>query len=238
MAGFDRIDRPGEWRPVCTHFEAKSRLAEMACARTGPMSAPPSVAPSLEGGPCAKARRLPGHRGGRDDALLDSLREQGPHARSGPPSATARSSSTRSSPRRSCPSGWSDEQDGGRYRLERRDDDALFGHAVGPALVEALAAPADASCAGGPAATTAASWRSRSGRRRRATRSSACGRASSPRSSSRTACSSAARSSTRPTARGARVSSSSPSSAARPRAPASARRWAPARAPRPASTSR
>jgi sulfhydrogenase subunit beta (sulfur reductase) len=30
------------------------------------------------------------------------------------------------------PKGWSDEQDGGRYRLTRRDDDALFGYAVGP----------------------------------------------------------------------------------------------------------
>ena len=30
------------------------------------------------------------------------------------------------------PKGWSDEQDGGHYRLTRRDDDALFGYAVGP----------------------------------------------------------------------------------------------------------
>jgi formate hydrogenlyase subunit 6/NADH:ubiquinone oxidoreductase subunit I len=30
------------------------------------------------------------------------------------------------------PSGWTDEQDGGRYRLKRRTDDALFGYAVGP----------------------------------------------------------------------------------------------------------
>lgn len=30
------------------------------------------------------------------------------------------------------PQGWTDEQDGGRYRLRRRDDDALFGYAVGP----------------------------------------------------------------------------------------------------------
>ena len=30
------------------------------------------------------------------------------------------------------PRGWTDEQDGGRYRLTRRDDDALFGYAVGP----------------------------------------------------------------------------------------------------------
>ena len=30
------------------------------------------------------------------------------------------------------PRGWTDEQDGGRYRLARRDDDALFGYSVGP----------------------------------------------------------------------------------------------------------
>jgi ferredoxin len=30
------------------------------------------------------------------------------------------------------PKGWSDEQDGGRYRLVQRNDDALFGYAVGP----------------------------------------------------------------------------------------------------------
>ncbi len=30
------------------------------------------------------------------------------------------------------PAGWTDEQDGGRYRIVRRNDDALFGYAVGP----------------------------------------------------------------------------------------------------------
>ena len=30
------------------------------------------------------------------------------------------------------PVGWTDEQDQGRYRLRRRDDEALFGYAVGP----------------------------------------------------------------------------------------------------------
>jgi ferredoxin len=30
------------------------------------------------------------------------------------------------------PAGWTDEQDGGRYRLRRRDDAAVFGYAVGP----------------------------------------------------------------------------------------------------------
>jgi ferredoxin len=30
------------------------------------------------------------------------------------------------------PAGWTDEQDAGRYRLRRREDEALFGYAVGP----------------------------------------------------------------------------------------------------------
>jgi ferredoxin len=30
------------------------------------------------------------------------------------------------------PEGWTDEQDGGHYRIHRRDDDALFGYTVGP----------------------------------------------------------------------------------------------------------
>ncbi|HLG22984.1 MAG TPA: 4Fe-4S dicluster domain-containing protein [Candidatus Manganitrophaceae bacterium] len=30
------------------------------------------------------------------------------------------------------PIGWTDEQDGGTYRLKKRDDEALFGYAVGP----------------------------------------------------------------------------------------------------------
>ncbi|MDE2183253.1 MAG: 4Fe-4S dicluster domain-containing protein [Alphaproteobacteria bacterium] len=30
------------------------------------------------------------------------------------------------------PAGWTDEQEGGRYRLKRREDAALFGYAVGP----------------------------------------------------------------------------------------------------------
>ena len=30
------------------------------------------------------------------------------------------------------PIGWTDEQEGGTYRLKKRADDALFGYAVGP----------------------------------------------------------------------------------------------------------
>ena len=41
------------------------------------------------------------------------------------------------------PIGWTDEQDGGRYRLERRDDEALFGYAVGPHSFKKYQLPAE-----------------------------------------------------------------------------------------------
>jgi sulfhydrogenase subunit beta (sulfur reductase) len=41
------------------------------------------------------------------------------------------------------PVGWTDEQDGGRYRLRRRDDSALFGYAVGPHSWKAFQLPAE-----------------------------------------------------------------------------------------------
>ena len=43
------------------------------------------------------------------------------------------------------PIGWTDEQDGGRYRLRRRDDEALFGYAVGPESWKQYQLPADVS---------------------------------------------------------------------------------------------
>lgn len=39
------------------------------------------------------------------------------------------------------PKGWSDEQEGGYYRLVHRNDEALFGFAVGPAFVEEVLHP-------------------------------------------------------------------------------------------------
>ena len=59
------------------------------------------------------------------------------------PSATGRSSTTRSSCTADLPIGWTDEQDGGRYRLARRDDEALFGYAVGPHSWKKYQLPAD-----------------------------------------------------------------------------------------------
>jgi sulfhydrogenase subunit beta (sulfur reductase) len=41
------------------------------------------------------------------------------------------------------PVGWTDEQDAGRYRLKRRDDEALFGYAVGPQSWKQYQLPAE-----------------------------------------------------------------------------------------------
>ena len=43
------------------------------------------------------------------------------------------------------PVGWTDEQDGGHYRLRRRDDEALFGYAVGPHSWKQYQLPAQVS---------------------------------------------------------------------------------------------
>ena len=45
---------------------------------------------------------------------------------------TGRSCTRSSSPADELPIGWTDRQDGGTYRLERRNDEARFGYAVGP----------------------------------------------------------------------------------------------------------
>lgn len=41
------------------------------------------------------------------------------------------------------PAGWTDRQDGGTYRLERRDDDALFGYASSPQSWKAFLNPSE-----------------------------------------------------------------------------------------------
>ena len=134
--------------------------------------------------------------------------------------------------------GWADEQDGGTYRLRRRDDDAVFGHNVGPQLAQGLPVPAPARAV----ACTA-------GRRRRSSRWSR--RAEPPRYAffGVRACDIAAvgdpgpgvhrrplrrRATTRP---GAATRSSSRSTAASRGARASACRWTPVRRPSRASTS-
>ena len=41
------------------------------------------------------------------------------------------------------PAGWTDEQEPGRYRLKRREDNAFFGYAVGPQSWKNYLHPAD-----------------------------------------------------------------------------------------------
>jgi sulfhydrogenase subunit beta (sulfur reductase) len=65
------------------------------------------------------------------NALLDALRERGyrivgPTVRDG---AIVLDEIERAA---DLPVGWTDEHEGGRYRLRRREDAALFGHATGP----------------------------------------------------------------------------------------------------------
>ncbi len=65
------------------------------------------------------------------DQLLHALRQRGftpvgPTVRQGAIVYEALESTA------DLPAGWTDVQEGGSYRLERRDDDALFGHNVGP----------------------------------------------------------------------------------------------------------
>jgi hypothetical protein len=65
------------------------------------------------------------------DALLDALARRG-YTIIGP---TVREQAIIYDEIRSVedlPVGWTDEQDAGRYRLSRREDEALFGYAVGP----------------------------------------------------------------------------------------------------------
>jgi ferredoxin len=64
------------------------------------------------------------------DALLDVLRERG-HTLLGPTVRDGAIVLDEIGAAKDLPVGWTDEQDGGRYRLRRREDDALFGYAVG-----------------------------------------------------------------------------------------------------------
>ena len=108
------------------------------------------------------------------------------------------------------PAGWTDEQDGGRYRLARRDDDALFGYAVGPHSWKKFLHPpvlrlwhAERNADGVQVDAGARSPPS-------ASPSSACAPASCMRSPSRTGSSSAEPTSIRTIGRGAKALSSSP----------------------------
>ncbi len=65
------------------------------------------------------------------DALLGALRERG-HTLLGPTVRGGAIVIAEIGGAADLPAGWTDEQEGGRYRLRRRDDAAVFGCAVGP----------------------------------------------------------------------------------------------------------
>src|SRR5512133_3885342 len=65
------------------------------------------------------------------DALLAALRERG-YTTIGPTIRDQAIVYDEISSTEDLPAGWTDEQDGGTYRLHRRDDEALFGYVVGP----------------------------------------------------------------------------------------------------------
>jgi sulfhydrogenase subunit beta (sulfur reductase) len=65
------------------------------------------------------------------DTLVGALRERG-HTLVGPTVRDGAIVLAEIGGAADLPAGWGDEQEGGRYRLRRRDDAALFGYAVGP----------------------------------------------------------------------------------------------------------
>lgn len=65
------------------------------------------------------------------DALLSSLHRRG-HTLIGPSVRGTAIVWSEIASAADLPAGWTDEQERGRYRLKRRDDQALFGYAVGP----------------------------------------------------------------------------------------------------------
>ena len=101
------------------------------------------------------------------EALVGALRGAAT-AWSGRRCATARSSTTRSTRPPTCRSAGPTSRTAARYRLERRDDEALLRLRGRPALVEAVPAPAAAAALAGAAATATARSRSSEEPRRRA----------------------------------------------------------------------
>jgi formate hydrogenlyase subunit 6/NADH:ubiquinone oxidoreductase subunit I len=65
------------------------------------------------------------------DVLLGALRERG-HTLVGPTVRDGAIVLGEIEAASDLPAGWTDEQEGGRYRLKRREDAAFFGYAVGP----------------------------------------------------------------------------------------------------------
>src|SRR5271165_2011484 len=65
------------------------------------------------------------------DALVDVLRDRG-YTVLGPTVKSRAIVHAELGSADDLPAGWTDEQDGGSYRLVRRDDDALFAYNAGP----------------------------------------------------------------------------------------------------------
>ena len=87
------------------------------------------------------------------------------------------------------PIGWGDEQDGGTYRLRRREDEAVFGYAVGPQSWKQFRTLPGCGCGELGAGRTVMALRSpRSPPMHLGTRSSACVRASCTQSRFRIRC--------------------------------------------------
>ena len=82
------------------------------------------------------------------DGLLGALRRRG-YRTVGPVLRDAAIVYDEISRSADLPAGWTDDQDGGTYRVERRYDEALFGYAVGPHILEALPASAGADAVQG-----------------------------------------------------------------------------------------
>ena len=74
--------------------------------------------------------------------LLDALRDEG-WSVVGPTIREAAIVYDRVTSVTDLPAGWTDVQEPGRYRLERRQDEALFGYAVGPHSWKRFLHPAD-----------------------------------------------------------------------------------------------
>ena len=126
-------------------------------------------------------------------SLVDALLAEG-YTVIGP---TARSGAIVNAPIRSIdelPRGWGDEQDAARYRLRRRDDEALFGFAAGAQSAKPVFFPTDEllwrgrrTASGSRCAQTRRPTR-RTPRLGRPTPSSVSVRATSARSGSTTRC--------------------------------------------------
>ena len=78
------------------------------------------------------------------DSLLDVLRRRG-YVLVGPTVRDGAILYGEISGAGELPVGLTDEQDGGRYRLRRRGDSALFGYAVGPQSIKPLQLPAEST---------------------------------------------------------------------------------------------